>query len=142
MKMPTSQSINLVNCLVVGCGHFYAKQGVDPEAVSFDFNYLSTSWLLDIPHGFAIPKPHGCEVKPKCPFLEFGFLGLKAQLRIQLGFLTVNTVSAIVRMHKDILVVTFTVSFIMFIIILSWCLDVFEKLPRDSNNKEMLKVAI
>lgn len=57
--------------------------------------------------GFAIPKPHGCEVKPKCPFLEFGFLGLKTQLRIQLGFLTVNTVSAIVRMHKDILVVTF-----------------------------------
>lgn len=30
----------------------------------------------------------------------------------------------------------------MFIIILLWCLTVFEKLPQDSNNKEMLKVAI
>ncbi|KAJ8618522.1 hypothetical protein MRB53_014708 [Persea americana] len=58
------------------------------------------------------------------------------------GFLTFNTVVAIVRMREDILAVTFTISFFVFLMIFFWCLSVFEKSPQDSKEKERLKPPI
>ncbi|XXG60310.1 hypothetical protein AAC387_Pa04g2249 [Persea americana] len=58
------------------------------------------------------------------------------------GFLTFNTVVAIVRIREDILAVTFTISFFVFLMIFFWCLSLFEKSPQDSKEKERLKLPI
>lgn len=58
------------------------------------------------------------------------------------GFLTFNTVSAVVRMREDILAVAFNVSLYLFLIIFFLCLSAFEKLPQDSMKREWLKVPV
>lgn len=61
---------------------------------------------------------------------------------IAVGFFMFNTVGAIVRIRQDIVAVTFTLSLFVLLMILFWCLSVFEKLPRGSKKKERLKLPI
>ncbi|XXG60299.1 hypothetical protein AAC387_Pa04g2240 [Persea americana] len=68
---------------------------------------------------------------------EFNFV-----FTISSVFLAFHTVCAIVRMREDILDVTFAISFFVFLMIFLRCLSIFDKLPKESKKKEMLKVPI
>eukprot|EP00268_Persea_americana_P020761 TRINITY_DN20833_c0_g1_i1.p1 TRINITY_DN20833_c0_g1~~TRINITY_DN20833_c0_g1_i1.p1 ORF type:complete len:164 (-),score=11.38 TRINITY_DN20833_c0_g1_i1:138-569(-) len=61
---------------------------------------------------------------------------------IAVGYLIFNTVSAIVRIRQDMVAVTFTISFFVFLMILFWSVSVFQKLPQDSKQRERLKIPI
>ncbi|RWR90445.1 hypothetical protein CKAN_01954100 [Cinnamomum micranthum f. kanehirae] len=61
---------------------------------------------------------------------------------IAVGFLLFNTVGAVLRIRDDILALTFTISFSIFLMIFFWCVSVFDKLPPGSKKRDMMKVPI
>ncbi|KAL5993486.1 hypothetical protein ACLOJK_014411 [Asimina triloba] len=57
-------------------------------------------------------------------------------------FLTVNTVVAVIRAHRDLAAVLFIIALYVSVILLYWCLYVYQRLPEGSPKREKLKIPI